>query len=140
MHFSTNKPVPASTGRQQRSDELPSEPGLSLPDARRATTPEKAFCVFFTSVMIAHKCAITNRKISAITEFTKISHLKEGKAIEMKAFIGLLFYRGLYGLTKHCTHILFSDRHGPAVFSTTMSRLQFEFFVAHICFDITRNS
>ena len=110
---------------------LPNKPGLSTAEARRATTPEKAFTVFFTNVLIAHICAITNRKISATiaflrqkgtTDFTKLPHLKEVTPIEMKAFIGLLFYRGLYGLTKHSTNILFSDRHGPAVFSATMSR------------------
>ena len=41
----------------------------------------------------------------------------------------------MYGLTKHSTNILFSDKHGPAVFSATMSRLRFEFLFSHIYFE-----
>ena len=94
--------------------------------------------------MIANICAITNRKRRETIRFlerhpdfdlSKYPHMKEVTVIEMKAFFGLLFYRALYGLTKHSTHVLFSDRHGPAVFSATMSRMRFKFLLSHICFD-----
>ena len=143
VQFYTEKPAQVRFGRQRRSDVLPNMPDLSSAEARHATTPEKAFSVFFSDVMIAHIGAITNRKIETTTDyqrakgttdFTKFPHVKEVTVIELKAFFGLLFYRGLYGLTKHSTNILFSDKHGPAVFSATMSRLRFEFLLSHICF------
>ena len=53
----------------------------------------------------------------------------------MKAFIGLLYYRGLFGLSKYRINIIFSDRHAPHVFTACMSRMRFEFLLAHLCFD-----
>ena len=144
VQFSTEKPVQVHSGRQRWSGVLPNTPGLSSAEADHATTPEKAFSVFFSNVMIAHIGAITNRKIETTTDylrakettdFTKFPHVKEVRVIELKAFFDFLFYRGLYGLTKHSTNILVSDKHGAAVFLATMSRFQFEFLLSHICFD-----
>ena len=50
-------------------------------------------------------------------------------------FIGLLFMRGLQGLAKHHKNVLLSDRHGHPVFSSTMSRLRFQFLLTHLTFD-----
>ena len=55
--------------------------------------------------------------------------------LEFEAFIGLLYYRGLYGLNNHSTEILFSNKHGLPVFGACMSRNRFKFLMAHICFD-----
>ena len=59
--------------------------------------------------------------------------------IEMKALIGLMYYRGLYGQNNHRLDMLFSERHGAPVFSATMSRMRFQFILAHLCFDDYRS-
>ena len=43
--------------------------------------------------------------------------------------------RGLQGLAKHDKNLLLSDRHGHPVFSSTMSRLRFQFLLTHLTFD-----
>ena len=54
---------------------------------------------------------------------------------ELRAFIGLLFMRELYGLGKLDINLSLSDRHGHPVFSSTMSRLRFQFLLFHLTFD-----
>ena len=54
---------------------------------------------------------------------------------ELRPFIGLLFMRELYGLAKLDINLLLSDRHGHPVFSSTMSRLRFQFLLFHLTFD-----
>ena len=62
------------------------------------------------------------------------AQIKVTTIIEMKAFIGLMYYRGLYGQNNHRLDMLFSE-HGAPVFSATMSRMRFQFILAHLCFD-----
>ena len=71
----------------------------------------------------------------------KYPHLKCTDAIELKAFMGLFYYRGLYNLTFHSLDILFSKFDGPPVFSATMSSNRFKFLLWNLCFDdvATRN-
>ena len=67
------------------------------------------------------------------------AQIKVTTIIEMKAFIGLMYYRGLYGQNNHRLDMLFSERHGAPVFSATMSRMRFQFILAHLCFDDYRS-
>ena len=71
----------------------------------------------------------------------KYPHLKCTDAIELKAFMGLFYYRGLYNLTFHSLDILFSKFDGAPVFSATMSSNRFKFLLWNLCFDdvATRN-
>ena len=85
----------------------------------------------------------TNKRISNTLEkfevlreeSDKYPQLKEVTIDEMKAFIGLIYFRGLYGQNSHRTNIIFSPKHGSPVFGACMSRNRFEFLQAHICFD-----
>ena len=85
----------------------------------------------------------TNKKIEQTTEkvrdvleeSNKYPHVKVSNEMEIEAFVGFLYYRGLYCLKNHSLNILFSDRFGFPVFSACMSRMIFEFIMAHMCFD-----
>ena len=69
--------------------------------------------------MVAGVTALTNTRINGTLEAAQLAdtrsypEFKVTNIIEMKAFIGILYYRGLYGLSKYRVNILFSHRHGP---------------------------
>ena len=49
--------------------------------------------------------------------------------------IGLLFFRGLFGMNHHSLNILFSDTVGPPVFSATISRDRMKLLLWTLTFD-----
>ena len=55
--------------------------------------------------------------------------------MELKAFIGLFLYRGLYKLNTMGIRKLFSDSYGPPMFSAVMSRNRFSFILHNLSFD-----
>ena len=55
--------------------------------------------------------------------------------IDYRAFLGLIYYRGLYGQNNFKQKILFSNEHGMPVFSATMSKMRFEFTLKFLCFN-----
>lgn len=137
VHFANQ--TPRVTGRQRCSDVITNTPGLTS-YSRNADTPEKAFSLFLTDRMIASICVHTNTRIKEtvlekMPEGADYPEIMETNIIEMKAFIGLMYYRGLYGMNMHRVNILFSERHGAPVFSACMSRNRFEFLQGHLCFD-----
>ena len=52
--------------------------------------------------------------------------------VDFRAFIGLVYLRGLYGLNTYDIRTLFSDEHGMPVFSATMFHVRFEFILKHL--------
>ena len=92
--------------------------------------------------MIHNIVEYTNRKIEeAIIRFENTdkypykSYVKIIDDVDLRAFIGIMYLRGLYGLNRHNIRVLFSDRHGMPVFGATMSRLRFEFILKYLSFD-----
>ena len=71
---------------------------------------------------------------TAITSFSGMtcSHWLER---ELKAFIGLVYFRGLYGMNHHNIELLFKSGIGPDIFGATMSQRRMRFLLAHITFD-----
>ena len=61
--------------------------------------------------------------------------MKVVSEMEVKAFIGLFLYRGLYKLNTMGIQKLFSDSHGPPTFSAVMSRNRFAFMLHNLSFD-----
>ena len=55
--------------------------------------------------------------------------------MELKAFIGIFLYRGLYKLNTMGIRKLFSDSYGPPMFSAVMSRNHFAFILRNSSFD-----
>ena len=62
-------------------------------------------------------------------------YLKPTNALEIYAFIGLMYFRGLLCLNSHSISTIFSERSGHHVFGGTMSRNRFAFLSSHLCFD-----
>ena len=119
----TNK-KPSVTGRQKRADVLPSKPGLTK-HTRNITTPREAFEFFMTDEIIQEIVDFTNIRIDETLVLfnvpeesrNKYSWMKQVDLVEMKAFFGLLYYRGLYNWNTMNVDILFSERLGAPVFS-----------------------
>ena len=93
--------------------------------------------------MLTDIVSFTNKRIeetkSKIDEEQLLSgkypHVKVVDIIDINAVIGLMYIRGLYGLTKHNLNLLFSDKKGLPIFGATMSRLRYQFIIKHLCFD-----
>ena len=70
----------------------------------------------------------------------KYPHYKEIDHLDMYAFIGLFYMRGLYNLNNDKLSILFSEKQGLPVFGETMSLLRSKFILADLCFDVEETS
>ena len=70
-----------------------------------------------------------------IHDSDRYPHYKEIDHLDMYAFIGLFYMRGLYNLNTYKRSILFSEKQGLPVSGATMSLLRFKFILAHLCFD-----
>ena len=55
--------------------------------------------------------------------------------MELKPFIGLFLYHGLYKLNAMGIRKLFSDSFGPPMFNAVMSRNRFAFVLHNLSFD-----
>ena len=104
-----------------------------------ANTPLPAFSCFISDDIITAIVTSTNKKIEkeveasiAIKNFYYKTFTDE---IEIRAFIGLLYMRGLLGLSKLNYQYLFNSKIGPPIFGATMSGNRFSFLHANICFD-----
>ena len=113
------------------------------PAARNANTPLSAWQLFMTNDMITDIVSNTNKKIALALSDTSEDPLRQedhhGKKLcdemEIKAYIGLLYARGLYSMNKINHHYLFANAMGPPIFSATMSAKRFSFLSANISFD-----
>ena len=85
----------------------------------------------------------TNKKIeSKIAQLTPeliaekyITHCKLTTTTEVRAFIGLIYMRGLLNMNHMGRKYLFRDDIGPAIFGATMSSKRFDFLFSNISFD-----
>ena len=79
----------------------------------------------------------TNEKIRKRTEtFTKHKEhlfgsskypwIKPTNIFELRYLIGLLYFRGLFGMNHHSLNILFSDKAGPLVLKFLLSTFTFD--------------
>ena len=64
-----------------------------------------------------------------------VPYTKNTYSLEILAFIGLLYLRGLLGLNNHDVAILFNDLTGNPVFGVTMSKNRFKFLFSYISFN-----
>ena len=136
--FSNQKPI-NNRGRQRQADILIKKPG---PTAIGKNTPTAIDAYkLFINEMIDLILERTNAKIAKILDnapeelLSRESLMKETFAIEIRAFIDLLIYRGLYKLKTFRIARLFSERYGPPIFSATMSWNRLFFILANLSFD-----
>ena len=93
--------------------------------------------------MLADVLHHTNKKIDSVlaklpTDFNKdfkYSFVKDFSEMELKAFIGIFLYRGLYKLNTMGIQKLISDSYGSPIFSAVMSRNRFAFILHNLSFD-----
>jgi len=133
---------PKGNGTPPASQVIRNKPGVA-PEVPDINCPEEAFEYYFTEEAFGKLVHLTNPRIQETVDAMNIpeeqmhryTYIGETTVSEMRALIGLIYYRGLYGMNQFSTSILFSPRHGPPVFSATMSRQRFAFLLSHLCFD-----
>ena len=69
-----------------------------------------------------------------IQQSDKVPYMRITDVKEINAFIGLIYYGGLYSLHNHKVSHLFSERYGIPKFNACMSRNRFKFFIESHCF------
>ena len=142
IHFTNNPQNVLNVGRLCRHNIIRGPVGLKNA-ASKAKTEIDHFLLFITHEMLADVLYHTNKKIDSLlaklpADFNKdfkYSFVKEVSEMELKAFIGLFLYRGLYKLNTMGIRKLFSDSYGPPMFSAVMSRNRFAFILHNLSFD-----
>ena len=67
-------------------------------------------------------------------ESSKYLWIKPTNIFELHALVGLLYFRGLFGINHHSLYILFSDKAGLPVVSATMSCVRMKFLLSTLTF------
>lgn len=117
--------------------------GSLLGEATEADTAIKAWELFITDHIIDEIVRNTNVKIQKIidqlsereTVKKDTVHIRTTDSVEMRAFLGLLYVRGLLGQNTHDQKLLFKEKIGHPIFGAVMSWHRFAFLHANITFD-----
>ena len=142
IDFTKNPQNVLNVGRVSRNNIIRGLVGLKNA-ASKAKTEIDYFLLFITHEMLSDVLHHTNKKINSIlaklaADFNKdfkYSFVKKVSEMELKAFIRLFLYRGLYKLNTMGIVKLFSDSYGPPMFSAVMSRTRFAFVLHNLSFD-----
>ena len=133
-------------GQQRRADVI-CAPVISLRGpAGSVTTYLDCFNLFFEKLMFDRVVEKTNLRINRslrnlqqykqhAIESDKYTWPRETDKSGIRAFIGLLYMRGLPGLNHHDVELLFSKHAGVDMFGATMSQQRMKFLLANITFD-----
>ena len=105
--------------------------------------PEDALNLFLDDEILEHIVECTNKKIEqdiieliiSDKDTSKVTHVAEIDLIELRAYLGLLLYRGLAGQSKLDSKYLFQDDFGNPVFGATMSKNRFQYIHSRITFE-----
>lgn len=118
---------------------------LKLPTLRGAArlvesaTPQEIWNTMFDSQMIAMVVQWTNvklRKEASKYKDDKRTELRDTDAIEMKAFIGLLYYTAVFKSNHEDSSLLFAtDGSGRDIFRAVLSKERFNMLLIHLRFD-----
>ena len=134
-------------GRQRQCDIIPDgKHWVLLGRAKHIETIKDAFDLLFDEEIFFLIESKTNEKIRKRTETltnlkehlfesSRYPWIKPKNIFELRALIGLLYFRGLFGMNHHSLNILFSDKARPPVFSATMSRDRMKFLLSTLAFD-----
>jgi len=137
----TSQP-PTSTGRQDSSNVLRSAKG-PINDAKGVTEAVECWQLFFTEAMLEKIVKYSNANISLIieklestsTDNTCPYYAKPTNVMEIKAYFGLCYARGLLNASQQDAAYMFNDAIGHPIFGATMSCKRFNFLSAQIKFD-----
>ena len=117
-----------------QTDIMRIRPGVK-PDYKHAKTMYDAWCLFFTDDIIDCILKHTNDYILSLATPQKTNINIPLDRLELIAWIGLLYLRGVFGFTKKSCHYLWNEEYGHALFRTAMSQNRFMFINANIRFD-----
>ena len=143
--FWTSTP-PTSVGRQSATNIIKG-PCHELRYTQNLTDELSVFESLFDDEIKERIILCTNRKIDSIVKQLKEKKLKKFDSsknnywkkpldkIELRAFIGLIYFRGLQGQNNHTTNSLFQDRLGHPLFAAVMSRNRFQYLLTVLTFD-----
>ena len=141
-----NSDLQLHAGRQRTANVIRG-PVLALRGAARSVeTIQDCFDLFFDETIFERIITKTNMRINRhldklrehkkhIFESSKYSWLKETSYPEMRALIGLIYLRGLYGMNHRNIELLFAKHIGHDIFGATMSQQRMKFLLANITFD-----
>ena len=110
-------------------------------EAKQALECMKAWELFFSDDIMKTVVTHTNNCIKKVRESFKSSSKTlftftcDVDEIEMRAFIGLVYIRGLSRLNNHDTEVLYNPVMGPQSFGATMSKNRLEFLYSCVSFD-----
>lgn len=139
----TNKAV-NTPGRQPSRQVILGRPGVTN-YTKNAKTEIAAWDLLISSDILESICVDTNRKIEKFIQEQGELHSKYGwfirltTVLEIRAFIGLMYARGLLSLNMYDLEYLFGDKIGHPIFGSVMSQKRFEFLKRMICFDNFEN-
>ena len=141
-----NSDLQLHAGRQRTANVIRG-PVLALRGAARSVeTIQDCFDLFFDETIFERIITKTNMRRNRhldklrepkkhIFESSKYSWLKETSYPEMRALIGLIYLRGLYGMNHRNIELLFAKHIGHDIFGAKMSQQQMKFLRANITFD-----
>ena len=134
-------------GRQRACDVLPfgEKCATLFGPANNIDSIEDSFNLLFDAQMFDLLLRETNaciqKKLDTLRatkehlfQSSKYPYLAENSPLEMRALIGFMYFRGLYGLNHHRMDILFSDKAGPPIFSAIFSKNRAKFLLASLSF------
>ena len=136
---------PNVAGRQG-AENIIITPGGLINNSHNATAPSQALGLFLDADMFNHIVSCTNIQINKIIseidpeKFKSYSNIAfETTVNEIRAFVGLMYARGLFHLNHQDSRILFRSSIGHPVFGAVMSCNRFRFLTSHIRFDDVRS-
>ena len=118
------------------------EVGEVVGRARGATSPLLAWECFFDQKMLSIIVQRTNESIGRARDGMEPKYLNDPRVnyihytdeIEIRALIGLIYWRGLLGMQNHNIKHMFGED-GHHFFGGTMAKNRFAFLVEHLSFD-----
>ena len=128
----TNQP-PNVSGRRRAQDVVKGPVKVPLGIAKNANTHLAAFELFMDEKIISQIVKLTNKKIQSVRSQFSEELLRKGgqryevtNIIELRAFIGLCYLRGILRVSKQSIEMLFGPD-GHHAFGATMSVKRFAF-------------
>jgi len=131
--YQWSKNAPETRGRRSLRTYIPTSKNV----AQNVDTPIKAWSLLFTDEMLDIIVKYTNeeinRKCPDENSRGPVKHFID--LIELKSFLGLLYFSGI----QHWNHCLldeiWSDQFGNKMFKSVMCQRRFEFILTHLRFD-----
>ena len=138
---------PAAGGGQNHVDVIRGHVGVNG-NAKKSKETKECWHLFFTEQMITTIVKNKNARISKLRNsmppemlsYSQNCYFGETTAQEITAWIGLTYLRGLLCQNNHKTKTPFNDKTGHPVFSATMGKNRFMFYMANVRFhdEVTR--